>query len=545
MRSVSISGLSLAIGIMVSPVLAQDARSYGQPLRGAQLGGPIAIQQDAGVMPAGLLAAGQAGSPIPTPMPMPMQPGGIPAPGSTPLPPPTPVPTAPSVTEVRNPDGLGLQTYPQGYTIQGLPQGYTFQGVPQGYPIQGVPMYGGGLVPEPVPTPDGLLAPNCLQGLPPTDCGPEIPAVERVKSCDRWWVSSEYLMWWTRSMQVPTLLTTSAPADFGILGAPTTRPLFGGDVGDTFHSGTRFSVGHWFNNDPSWGLEGRIFFLDNGNSSFSANSGQYPVLARPFYNVNSPVGPFSELVAYPGLASGAALIRTQTALWGAEANVRKVLFGSVDGQGFELDAIAGYRFMELDERLSIDESFARTPGSNMGIGTPAISGNVGDVFRTYNSFNGGQIGLNASYQYGRWFIDSRTTVAFGDLEQTANINGGQTLYFANGAVGKYAGGLLALPGANIGIFHHSQFAVLPETSLNLGYQVTSHMRLFLGYDFLFLGNALRPGGAIDTSIDAARIPNFPLPGSPTPLPGAPRPGPYFTTSNFFAQGINFGMEFRW
>ena len=135
--------------------------------------------------------------------------------------------------------------------------------------------------------------------------------------------------------------------------------------------------------------------------------------------------------------------------------------------------------------------------------------------------------------------------AFGVLDQVADITGGQTLTFANGTTTKTAGGLLALPGANIGVFDHHQFAVLPEVSLNIGYQLTSHTRLFIGYDFLFLGNALRPGGTIDTTVDAARIPNFPLPGAPAPLPGAPRPGPYFTTSDFFAQGINFGLQFRW
>jgi hypothetical protein len=346
-------------------------------------------------------------------------------------------------------------------------------------------------------------------------------------------------------MQVPTLLTTSSPAFNGILGTGNTTSVYGGDIGNTYHGGARFSLGRWFCDDPKWGVEGRFFFLGESQSSFSANSNEYPLLARPFYNVNSPVGQFSELITDPGLATGSALIKTQTSLWGAEANARRVLFGNVNGGGFELDAIVGYRFADLDEKLSIQESFARTPGSNMSIGTPAIAGNVTDTFHTTNQFNGGQIGLASSYQRGRWSIDGRATVAFGDLEQTAIINGGQTLYFANGQVGKYAGGLLALPGANIGIFHNSQFAVLPEVGLNLGYQVTSHLRLFVGYDFLFLGNTLRPGGAIDTSVDAARIPNFPLPGNPTPLAGSPRPGPYFTTSDFFAQGINFGIQYRW
>ena len=249
------------------------------------------------------------------------------------------------------------------------------------------------------------------------------------------------------------------------------------------------------------------------------------MLARPFTNANTPMGPFSELIAYPGLSKGVGEITTQTQLWGAEANLRRVLIGNANAGGFELDAIVGYRYLELDEHLTDTEYFFRTPGSNMSIGTPAMSGSVYDSFHTTDVFHGGQIGLNASYTRGPWSIDGRALVAFGDLEQSAYINGNQTLYFANGTVTHTTGGLLALPNANIGTFHNSQFAVIPEVTLNVGYQITSHWRVFVGYDFLFLGNALRPGGTIDTTIDAARIPNFPLPGSPAPLPGASRPDP--------------------
>jgi len=530
MRRVLFIGFSLAFGSFASPVVGQDARSTPQPVRAARLGSPIGIsnnsQTDQDVTPAGLLTPGQDASAIPTPMPVP--PGGMPMTGGTPLLAPRPVPSTPSVTEMRTPDGsMGIPVYPPGYP------GYP------GYPaITGIPT----LAPSGVP--DGVYPPTGLEP-PVVDCPTGIPAVDRVSSCNRWWTSAEYLMWWTRGMQVPTLLTTSSPQFNGIPGQGNTTSLFGGDVGNTYHGGGRFSLGRWFCDDPTWGVEGRIFFLGDSDSSFAANSNQYPVLARPFFNVNNPVGQFSELIATPGLATGSALIKTETSLWGAEANARRVLFGSVNGGGFELDAIVGYRFVDLNEHLSIEEAFQRTPNSNMSIGTPAISGNVTDLFHTTNLFNGGQIGLASSYQTGRWSIDGRATVAFGDLEQTAVINGGQTLVFANGVTEKFAGGLLALPGANIGTYHHSQFAVLPEVSLNVGYQITSHLRAFIGYDFLFLSNALRPGGAIDTSLDAARIPNFPLAGNPSPLSGAPRPGPYFTTSDFFAQGINFGLQFRW
>lgn len=551
MRNAILSGLTVALGILTSPVLGQDSRTSTPPVRAARLGLPVGVSDTSPpnqtITPAGLLVPDPDFTQVPTPVPTP--PGGIsaplvpvvpanpmatqlPAPKPIPAPGTNPIPGAPSVTEVRMPDGTPTPTATIDPGVPTIVPGYQA--------IQPVPTV------VPTAPPYGDCPPNCPEQQLGNDCAIGRPAVDRVNSCNRWFVSAEYLMWWTRSMQVPTLLTTSAPGDFGILGRPTTTSLYGGDQGNTFHGGARFGLGHWFCDDPKWGVDAHIFFLGESISAFSANSSEYPVLARPFYNANTPVGPFSELIAYPGLATGSALIKTSTSLWGADANVRRVLFGNPTGSGFELDAIVGYRFMELDEGLSIEESFTRVPGSPMTVGTPAISGTVTDQFRTHDVFNGGQIGLSSSYTRGPWSIEGRATIAFGDLEQSAYINGAQNLTFANGVTTKTVGGLLALPGANIGVFDRHQFAVLPEVTLNVGYQLTSHTRLFIGYDFLFLGNALRPGGAVDTTLDAARIPNFPVTGgATTPLPGAPRPGPYFNTSDFFAQGINFGLQFRW
>jgi hypothetical protein len=168
---------------------------------------------------------------------------------------------------------------------------------------------------------------------------------------------------------------------------------------------------------------------------------------------------------------------------------------------------------------------------------------VNDTFRTENHFHGGQIGLAGQVIRGRWSLDGRATVAFGNLTQIAEISGGQTLGLANGTVANFAGGLLALPGANIGRYTQNQFCVVPEVGLNVGYQLTSRLRFFVGYNFLYIGNALRPEGLIDQGVDVARIPNFPA-GSTTPLPIA-RPAPQFNLSDYFVQGISFGVQFRW
>jgi hypothetical protein len=235
------------------------------------------------------------------------------------------------------------------------------------------------------------------------------------------------------------------------------------------------------------------------------------------------------------------VVTQQNSLWGADVNYRRFLAGNTSAR---LDGLLGFRYLNYKEELSITETFMRTPGSPMDVGAPALAGTITDRFRTENNFYGGQIGLTGEVRRGRWFVDSRATIAFGTVNQSAEITGGQSLVFPNG-ISQSQGGLLALPGANIGHFNQNKFTVLPEVGLNLGYHITPNFRVFAGYNFLYLSSVLRPTGVIDTAVDAARIPNFPLPGSPAVLAGAPHPSPVFHSTDFWAQGISFGIQYRW
>ncbi len=358
-----------------------------------------------------------------------------------------------------------------------------------------------------VPPSSGVFAPPGLEAPLYAPVGWE--ALQRLTAPSKYYTGAEFLLWWTKSAHLPPLLTTSSPQFQGIPG-----------------------------------VEGRLFFLGRTDSTFAVTSAEYPVLARPFFNVNTPFGPFSEVIASPGRGVGAAIIDLQNDVWGAEVNYRRNLWRSCCAR---LDALVGYRYFGMKERLGITESFISTGANPIRInGIPVVSGTISDIFRAENHFHGGQIGLAWEHRWGLWTFDARATVAFGNVTQLGEIDGGQTLLLANGQTVRYAGGLLALPNANIGRYTHDQFAVLPEVGVNIGYQLTSHMRLFVGYNFLYLGNALRPERMIDTNIDIARIPNFAVPGGgTTPVTGLPRPAPLFRTNDFFVQGINFGLEFRW
>jgi hypothetical protein len=506
MRRILLGGLGLALGI---GVFARPALSQNRPAR-ATLGLPVAVPEvNPGVTPAGLLdrrplfgaPVGAKNDPVsaaaPNPLGQPRTLGGF-----------------PSLTEVRGPSTGGV---PSAVPVP--------NGVPSAVPMTIVPS----MVPEDCP----------IETFP----APGAAAVDRIGTCrnPRWWVSAESLLWWTKSTQLPPIVTTSLPADNGILGAPSTIPLLAGSFGSTAHGGTRIAGGTWFSDEQYRGIDWRFMFLFSSGQNFSANTASYPLLARPFFNVNNPVGPYSEVIGAPGLANGGVSVNLDNSLWGAEVNYRRFLRGNGCAR---LDGIAGFRYLNFTENMTITESFLRTPDSAMGVGTPATSGIVQDSFRAENQFYGGQLGLVGEVRRGRWFANARTSIALGTVQQTATIGGGQALAFANGTVGQYGGGLLALPGANQGSWTQNKFAVMPEIGLNIGYHITPHLRVFAGYNFLYLSNVLRASGTIDQNVDAARIPNFPVAGATSPL-YPPRPAPEFRTTDFWAQGVNFGLQWTW
>jgi hypothetical protein len=366
---------------------------------------------------------------------------------------------------------------------------------------------------------------------------------------------AEYLLWWVRDSRLPPLVTTT-PANVsqtiqGALTAPGTQVLFGGDghFNGTF-SGARFTAGAWVDDCSLWGVEGTYFFLGRQSRTFQANSDQFPVLGRPIFNLNANMED-RQLTTTPGTspgdlvaAQGRIRIDTPSQLWGAEANLRRRLCETCD---FRLDLLAGFRYLELQEGVHIQEDvlFTRndTTFTLFNVGNHFL---VNDRFDTRNQFYGGQIGAEAVYLVGRWSVDVTGKLALGVNQQTIDINGNQVLTTSQGATTTFNGGLLALP-SNIGHHTRDRFAVVPEVGIKLGYQLTDWCRATVGYNFLYMSNVVRPGDQIDRVIDVTQVPNFVPPGvtvPPNPT-GVPRPLVPFRESNFWAQGVTFGLEFRY
>lgn len=359
----------------------------------------------------------------------------------------------------------------------------------------------------------------------------------------RFWLSGEALLWWLKGDHAPALIATGPFSGGGIL-APGTGAtvLFGGrTMEDDPQWGFRITAGYWLDCDRTLGVEVSGFWLpkDTDTKSFTGTGAAgTPVLARPFINANTGL-PDAELNAAPGLLSATKTVRATSELSGFESNGLCNICCGCNGR---VDALIGGRYLDLEEHLSINENVTVLPGIPAGLGFPFIAGNrisATDEFSTRNQFYGGQLGIQAELRRGRFFADLIAKCALGWTHETVDIGGVTTITTPAGAATQLRGGLLALS-TNIGRRTRDQFAVVPEGTLNVGYQVTDHLRAFVGYDFLYWSEVVRPGGQIDTTINPTFAPtSVPFGAAPT---GPARPAFAWHSSDFWAQGFNFGIQ---
>ena len=361
-----------------------------------------------------------------------------------------------------------------------------------------------------------------------------------------WWASADALAWGVKSapLPVPTLTTftpgsPSATTGFGgQLGVPGTSVLSPDHFGYGIMPGAHFTLGRWLDNDPSWGVEGEGFFLSSGTANFSASSSGMPSLRVPFNNVppgdGFPLGSSSFVLADPGFAIGSQIINSSLQFWGAEGNA---LYRAYDNGPYHLSLLGGFRYLDLREGLSITSNETVTPAGSPFPGTFTAF----DKFETRNLFFGGQIGAKAQAQFGQFDGSLLAKVALGDIDQTV-ITSGSSASTGFGVPSITAPGGIFTQTTNIGQQSHNAFTAVPEAQVELGYSLPYGIRVSLAYDFIYLGNVVRPGNQIDTTLNFTSNPVISGPG--VAASGAARPEPMFTKSTFWAQGIKLGLTYK-
>lgn len=348
-----------------------------------------------------------------------------------------------------------------------------------------------------------------------------------------------YLLWFTKDANVPPLVTTSLAgtplSSAGVIGAPGTRILLGGqDLDQSSLSGGKFTVALSLPRWPEWSFETTWFFLGQRLNDHGFGSGAFPILGRPITNLNTGDND-ATLASFPGAFAGRIDVEDRVRLWGIEAYFRKMLF---ERSWIHLDWLVGYRHLQLEEGLRITEQHSGLAGA------PAGQVNVGvlatDRFDTRNQFNGGMLGFETECRWRRWTFGTTYKLSLGSMHQAINVSGSQV--FIPGTTTTTVGsGILALP-SNSGEYSRSTFTVVPEVGLKVGVNITERLRLYVGYGIVYVGSVARPGDQIDTVVNRSLIT---VPGAPTVPTGAARPVVPFRTSDFWAQGANFGLEFRY
>jgi hypothetical protein len=405
--------------------------------------------------------------------------------------------------------------------------------------------------PAPVTEPGPL--PLTAQPAPSFDAGE--PACGACDFCcprrSRVFGQVDYLIWWTEGMAVPPLVTEgNADVNPGRLNTPGTTILFGGDnILDGSRSGGRAEIGYWFNDCHTSGIEGEYLGLEDGNDDFRIWSPGTPVISRPFFDLAG--NPRVELVAYPVTGplappiAGSVSVNARTDFQTAALRGRWEWFGegsfcepgdcSLCQCGRRVDITLGYRYLQLNDNLGIREELTTT---NYGDADPNANGSflLQDSFATRNQFHGGELGLDFQTRRGRWTFEVDPKIALGSNQETVVINGSTTITNAAGVATTYPGGLLALT-SNIGQYQRNVFAVVPQASFKLGYQLTPRLRVTTAYDFLYWSRVVRAGNQIDLTVDEAGI--APPTGTPT------RPTFAFQESGFWAQGFSFGLDYGW
>ena len=346
----------------------------------------------------------------------------------------------------------------------------------------------------------------------------------------------EWLLWWGKGNSVPALVTsgpsTQTQTQAGILGAPGTVVLFGdSDLNDAARSGARLTVDCWLTCDHSLGLEAQCFGLGDNTASFQANSNNFPVLARPFFNTQTGAAD-SGLIGYPGVQTGNVSVSATTVFQGAEALLRQTWFRACDAH---LDFLAGYRYLRLSDDLSIDEfeTFINPQGPAPVNSTLALS----DRFSTLNEFQGADLGLASDWHYERWNLGFLLKVGLGNTSSRVTISGSTVFTQPTLAAATSSGGFLA-QASNSGQYQRNQFTMVPELGINLGFDLTPRLRLVGGYSLIYWSAVARTGDQIDLNLAP---PQFPPPLTP---PANHFPEFRFATTDYWAQGLNVGLDLR-
>jgi hypothetical protein len=368
-------------------------------------------------------------------------------------------------------------------------------------------------------------------------CSRDHTRVLRSEFLGRVWITGELLLWATSGQSLPALVTASPAgtpaAQAGVIGQPGTSTLFGGGwVPGTMRPGGRVAVGYWFDPTQHDGIEASFFELaeDQRRGTFGNQAGAL-LLGRPY--VDALTGAEAAVLVPPpqSLPADAALLAQtitaaqSTTFLGVDVLLRRSLACDLFHRRW---LVGGYRYLELDDSVSVGQTAAISSATSSAVTTATTN----DLFDATTQFHGGEFGLIERWWHKRVSLQVLGKVALGASVFDTDISGSTT---TNGAVTS-GGGVLAQP-TNAGSHQSALFAAMGEAGIALDYALWSQCRVSVGYTFLWWSTVSRAGAQIDRQVNPSQFP-------PGTLSGPARPAFTQRTSDFWAQGLNLGLEYQ-
>ena len=382
------------------------------------------------------------------------------------------------------------------------------------------------------------------------------------------------------------------PNDAGLLGAASTSILVGDhSLGFNAMNGLRIGTGFFGDDDRRFGFQMYGFIIERASNiqNFGSlnNLSGIPVLARPF--IDATTGVQNTLVlSGPDFGPSTVQVGTNTQTWGISPEGVWNLYRTQPGSRlvWSFDLTAGYRYIYEKEELWVYSrtqlnTLAALPQFQLGpFGTitqlPAIVGTpvttlggedvggpatieIRDRINAVNQFNGFVIGFKSDARYGMITTSMFGKIAIGDMHERVEMSGGNAFFDPTGHSGSNANTLGAFPlgvggGAgsavggllinsnNVGTFVQDKFTYIPEVGLNVGIALTKSLSGYIGGNFLYFPNIVRPGNLINPVVSSAAVPFSPGYGAP----GAPRsPGFQFVETDRWLGGLTWGLILKY
>lgn len=288
---------------------------------------------------------------------------------------------------------------------------------------------------------------------------------------DHWAVIEFVQQWWR-----PAPL--GVPFNQGPVGQPRPRMpinLNGSPLNTESRGGFNLLFGTWLNPEKTYGIEAGMSY-NAANSDYLFVGGQMlvesPLVPLLISQIETPEGQRRRIGYLPETTIGFQETQTQVKLFTTQANLVTLVSR---GTNHQLEALGGFRYLHLGESISVNQVV--TPSVRLP-GEPSVFG-ASDRLSVRTDFYGGQVGLRGVVRGERLYVETTGKLAVGGIQDIVRLRQITTPGITD-----------ALPDVDRSSVC-GDFAMLPELSVRFGFVGENGAHWFVGYDFLYLTEALR------------------------------------------------------